>query len=73
MAGAGGHKGMQSLIVAFQSEEFRRVKIGVGRPSSDEELLQYVLTPFTAAPTRNDRQSLPHCGKPRSGNGEELQ
>jgi aminoacyl-tRNA hydrolase len=44
---AGGHKGMQSLIVAFQSEEFPRVKIGVGRPDSNADLLEYVLTPFT--------------------------
>jgi aminoacyl-tRNA hydrolase len=46
---AGGHNGVQSIIVAFQSEAFRRVKIGVGRPASAEDLVEYVLTPFNAA------------------------
>jgi aminoacyl-tRNA hydrolase len=46
---AGGHLGMQSLIIAFQSEGFRRIKIGVGRPNSMNSLQRYVLTRFTAA------------------------
>ena len=40
---------MQSVIVAFQSEDFRRVKIGVGRPVSSAAILEYVLTPFDAS------------------------
>jgi aminoacyl-tRNA hydrolase len=43
---AGGHKGMQSIIIAFQSESFRRVKIGVGRPPRGKAIADYVLTPF---------------------------
>jgi aminoacyl-tRNA hydrolase len=43
---AGGHKGMQSIIIAFQSEDFRRVKIGVGRPARGKSVAEYVLTPF---------------------------
>jgi aminoacyl-tRNA hydrolase len=45
---AGGHKGVESILIAFQSEGFRRVKIGVGQPVSRDRLLEYVLTPFDA-------------------------
>jgi aminoacyl-tRNA hydrolase len=42
----GGHRGVQSILVAFQSQQFTRVKIGVGRPASRKDLAKYVLTPF---------------------------
>jgi UDP-N-acetylmuramoyl-tripeptide--D-alanyl-D-alanine ligase len=43
---SGGHKGVQSIIAAFQSEHIRRVKIGVGLPTDGTPVPQYVLTPF---------------------------
>jgi len=43
---SGGHKGVQSIIAAFQSEEIRRVKIGVGLPTDGIPVARYVLTPF---------------------------
>lgn len=43
---SGGHKGMQSIIAAFQSEDIRRVKIGVGLPTDGTPVAKYVLTPF---------------------------
>ncbi len=46
---SGGHKGMQSIIAAFQSEDIRRVKIGVGLPTDGTPVARYVLTPFKRA------------------------
>ncbi len=46
---SGGHRGVKSVIVAFQSEDCRRVKIGVGRPVSSAGMLEYVLTLFDAS------------------------
>lgn len=46
---SGGHKGMQSIIAAFQSEDIRRVKIGVGLPTDETPVTKYVLTPFEPA------------------------
>jgi PTH1 family peptidyl-tRNA hydrolase len=43
---SGGHKGVQSIIAAFQSEEIRRVKIGVGVPTDGTSVMEYVVTPF---------------------------
>jgi UDP-N-acetylmuramoyl-tripeptide--D-alanyl-D-alanine ligase len=43
---SGGHKGVQSIIAAFQSEDIRRVKIGVGLPTDGTPVPRYVLTAF---------------------------
>lgn len=46
---SGGHKGVQSIIAAFQSEDIRRVKIGVGPSTDVTPVIRYVLTPFDPA------------------------
>ena len=46
---SGGHKGVQSIIAAFQSEEIRRIKIGVGLPTDGTPVARYVLTLFDTA------------------------
>jgi PTH1 family peptidyl-tRNA hydrolase len=47
---AGGHNGVRSLIEALGTEEFRRVKVGIGRPAvpgeKREKIVDHVLTPF---------------------------
>jgi aminoacyl-tRNA hydrolase len=43
---AGGHRGFASILLAFQSQRVRRVKIGVGRPV-DGDIKSFVLRPFT--------------------------
>ena len=47
---AGGQKGMKSIIEHCSSEEFPRIKIGVGaKPHPDYDLADWVLSNFTAA------------------------
>lgn len=44
---AGGHNGLKSIIAHLGSEEFPRVKIGVGKkPSPDYDLVDFVLGRF---------------------------
>ena len=51
--GSGGHKGIKSIISALGTEDFHRVRIGIGRPqvgeqSSDEDIIvNYVLGDFS--------------------------
>ena len=46
---AGGHNGIKSIIQELGSQDFPRVKIGVGaKPHSDFDLADWVLSPFTA-------------------------
>ena len=47
--GAGGHRGVTSILEAFQSDAFRRVKIGVGKTGAKIDRVEYVLTAFDAA------------------------
>lgn len=47
---AGGHNGMKSIIYQLGSEDFPRIKIGVGSPDNpDYDLADYVLGKFTKA------------------------
>ena len=50
--GAGNHRGVASILEAFQSNAFRRVKVGVGQTGATLNRADYVLTPFGA-----DRQA----------------
>ncbi len=47
--GSGGHKGMQSIIEQLGSEDFPRLRIGIGRPPSGWDPADYVLSNFTPA------------------------
>lgn len=44
---AGGHNGIKSLIAHIGSENFGRVRIGVGRPLPGQSVIKHVLTPFS--------------------------
>lgn len=41
--GAGGHRGMQSIITALGSNQFARIRIGIGRPPHPLTAAEYVL------------------------------
>ena len=46
---AGGHNGLKSIIQELGSQEFPRVKVGVGaKPHPDYDLADWVLSTFTA-------------------------
>lgn len=43
---AGTHNGMRSVIKSIKSQDFPRLRIGIGRPEKDVSLIDYVLSPF---------------------------
>ncbi len=51
--GSGGHKGMNSIISALGSEDFPRIRVGIGRPRGEEQpvgedaIVSYVLNDFS--------------------------
>jgi PTH1 family peptidyl-tRNA hydrolase len=51
----GGHHGMESILTTLGTQDVRRVKIGVGRPESRAEVVDWVLTPFST----EEREALP--------------
>jgi PTH1 family peptidyl-tRNA hydrolase len=46
--GDAGHKGIRSIIVHLGTDEFLRIRIGVGRPVLGVEVVDYVLSSFAA-------------------------
>jgi PTH1 family peptidyl-tRNA hydrolase len=50
----GGHQGLRSIIDTLSSDEFARVKIGIGRPQKKEDVVNYVLSNFS----REEEESL---------------
>ncbi len=47
----GGHKGLASIIYHLESEDFPRLRIGIGAPP-DGDAVRYVLSPFSPEETR---------------------
>jgi peptidyl-tRNA hydrolase, PTH1 family len=46
--GAGGHNGLRSVLACLGTEEFTRIKMGIGRPLDHEDPAKFVLAPFPA-------------------------
>lgn len=46
--GDGGHNGLSSVIYHLQTEDFARVRFGVGAPPEDVDMADYVLEPMPA-------------------------
>jgi PTH1 family peptidyl-tRNA hydrolase len=50
---SGGHKGMNSIISALGSEDFPRIRVGIGRPQAEgqpineDAIVNYVLSDFS--------------------------
>ena len=45
--GSGGHNGMKSVIARVGTENFPRLRVGIGRPPGRMDPMDYVLVPFT--------------------------
>lgn len=41
-----GHRGMKSIIEMIKTENFPRLRVGIGRPTNKGEISDYVLSPF---------------------------
>lgn len=44
--GTGGHNGILSILTTLETDQFDRLKIGIGRPAPGGEPAEYVLSPF---------------------------
>lgn len=56
---AGGHNGMKSVIQELGSQEFPRLRIGIGRPAPGWAVIDWVLAPFGADDAATIAQVLP--------------
>lgn len=58
---AGGHNGMRSIIAALGTEEFPRLRVGIGAPPPEIDPADYVLSPFEEGEKPLMRQMLEHA------------
>ena len=66
-SGSGGHKGIDSIIIHLGSQDFPRIRIGIGRPpiiegsAEDREagVVDYVLNDFTPEERKTITQVIP--------------
>ena len=62
---SGGHKGIDSIITHLESQDFTRIKVGIGRPAEssakDKEagIIDYVLSDFTPEERKTVTQVMP--------------
>ena len=49
--GSGGHNGLNSLIEALNTEDFPRLRLGIGRPCESEDASSFVLLKFSGNET----------------------
>ena len=59
---AGGHNGIKSIIQELGSQDFPRVKIGVGaKPHPEQDLADWVLSTFSAKEDKDLSSALPYA------------
>ena len=54
--GHGGHNGLRDIIAAIGTNEFNRIRIGIGRPPGRQDAADFVLANFNSS----EREILPH-------------
>lgn len=61
---AGGHNGIKSIIQELGSQDFPRVKIGVGaKPNPQQDLADWVLSGFNPSEKKALETALPHAAE----------
>ncbi len=55
---AGGHNGIKSIIQHLGSEEFERIKVGIGEKPQGWNLADYVLSRFTSADMKSIEETM---------------
>jgi len=56
---SGGHNGLKSVEAALGTQEWARMRLGVGPPPEDEDLADWILEPFAEEEETRVRALLP--------------
>ncbi len=64
---SGGHKGIDSIITYLKSQDFLRLRVGIGRPVatqiSEADIIAYVLEDFTSEEKQTIAQTIPRVSE----------
>ncbi len=50
--GAGGHRGLESIAAELASQDYARLRVGIGRPDGNTDAIAHVLSRFSSAEER---------------------
>ena len=56
--GSGGHNGIKSIIAHLGSENFARIRLGIGHPTGQPAVIDYVLSPFSSEDEKKIREAI---------------
>jgi PTH1 family peptidyl-tRNA hydrolase len=60
---SGGHNGVKSLIAHLGTEEFKRIKVGIGRPEPGRKVVDHVLTTFSPEDLADVQEAVKRSGE----------
>lgn len=60
---SGSHNGMKSIIHQIQSDQFPRIRIGVGKKHKEEDLANFVLTNFSKEESEDIEIAIKHAAE----------
>jgi PTH1 family peptidyl-tRNA hydrolase len=66
---SGGHKGINSIMAHIGTQDFYRLRVGIGRPEADnipakeDTVIDYVLSNFTAEEKKIIDETIPQVGE----------
>lgn len=60
---AGGHNGLKSIISYLKSEDFARVRIGIGKPEGQKETIPHVLGKFSHEEGELAKETFERCAR----------
>ncbi len=46
IGGPGTHNGAKSVVYELQNDQFARIRVGIGRPEEQDEIIDYVINPI---------------------------
>ena len=67
--GSSGHKGVGSIIFSLESQDFVRIRVGIGRPEAppdsitEDDIIAYVLSDFTTEEKQVIAQVIPRVSE----------
>lgn len=61
--GPGTHNGMKSVVQKLQTENFIRVRVGIGQPEHKGDLINYVIKPITTEEKENLQNGIDNATK----------
>lgn len=59
--GHGGHNGVRSLLDHLSDKDFKRLRIGIGRPTDETPIVNYVLQSFAKAENKEIELVIEHA------------